>query len=728
MRMGARKRGFLQGQLCSKGFLGLSLLVFLVGLFHLDIAGRSLGSVIAEIVVPPADARRASAREQRSFDSGLRHPPAPVTLPAFVPSGRVPAFAPLPQAPAFVPATRVPASAPSPQAFAPAVPAPTLRQPATAPAFGAVPYARPTPSADVGTARGLFTGSKPVREESRRGTEGKRQGDVPHRVARAPLADTRVSNGGWDAMVRPTAGAPTGERLAPLHPLPLQNLVQPAARAHMPFHRLVEKLSNRSRQAPPPAKPSAAPPTTRPREAVTGSGDAGKSAARRLGARPPMGELLPQVGSFRSNEVLAVNLSAGGLGKVREGSYQVVERIDLPDFGLTLTRLRLPEDLNAVNGRDRLYDLLPEAGFTLNRVYAHYRPGMGRDGSSSSVAAQAGKGCPAERCFGSALINWQPRLAACARDVKVGVLDTGFDQAHPAFAGVRYQYKEFLPASSARASDQHGTGVLSLLAGNPNTGTPGLIPDASYAVANAFFADADGQPMSDTAQMLQALHWLKRSGVAVVNLSFAGPDDELLHHAVRELTKAGIVVVAAAGNEGPAAPPSYPAAYQEVIAVTAVDRNLAAYRYANRGAHIDIAAPGVDVWTAIPGRREGPQTGTSFAVPYVTAVVAVALQGVEPAPDGDPLAAKRQALAQLDSHIKNLGGPGRDAIFGAGLVQAPATCGHSPVLAVALNDAPPAQPWAGTVRRATDTASAGPVVVGSWVSTVHTTSRDGVAH
>jgi hypothetical protein len=440
-----------------------------------------------------------------------------------------------------------------------------------------------------------------------------------------------------------------------------------------------------------------------------------------------MGELLPPVGSFRSNEVLAINLSTEGLGKVRDGSYQVVEHIELPDFGLTLTRIRPPEDLNAINGRDRLHDLLPEAGFTLNRVYAHYRPGTGRHGSVGSVPAPSGKGCPAERCFGSVLINWRPALAACVRDVKVGIVDTGFDQAHPAFAGVRYQYKEFLPEGSARASDQHGTGVLSLLAGNPGTGTPGLIPDASYVVANAFFADADGQPVSDTAQMLQALHWLKRSGVSVVNLSFAGPDDELLHHAVRELTKAGIVVVAAAGNEGPAAPPSYPAAYREVIAVTAVDRNLAAYRYANRGEHIDIAAPGVDVWTAIPGRREGPQTGTSFAVPYVTAVVAVTLGGAEAAADGDPLAAKQHALAQIEGHTKTLGSPGRDPTFGAGLVQAPATCGPPPALAVASNHAPAAQSWAGTVRRASEPASSGPMLMGSWVSTVSTASNDGGA-
>jgi len=692
MRMDARKRGFQQGMLRSKGVLSLLLLALPVGLSQVDIAGRSAGSYLADLVFPPASARRAP-RGARSFDADLRHPPAPVQLPAFAPSLPV---------------------------FAPPAPSPALRQPAAAPAFGALPHPRLPAPTEARKPPRFFAVSKPVREESRSARAERPPGEAPHRTGRAPLADARVVHGGWDAMVRPATGTqPDPDRLVPRPPTPFRPEGGPDARAPVPFQRLVEKLSNRPRQAPQPAR-TAATPATKPRPSPAAT-------TRRLGGRPQMGEMLPAVGSFRSNEVLAINLSAEALGKVRDGSYQVVERIELPGFGLTLTRLRVPESANAINGRDTLFDLLPEGGFALNRVYAHYRLSMGRQGSAASVAAQGGKGCPAERCFGSALIDWQPRLAACARDVRVGVVDTGFDQTHPAFAGVRYQYKEFMPEGSARASDQHGTGVLSLLAGNPGTGTPGLIPDASYVFANAFFADAEGQPMSDTAQMLQALHWLKRSGVSVVNLSFAGPDDELLHHAVRELTGAGIVVVAAAGNEGPAAPPSYPAAYAEVIAVTAVDRNLAAYRYANRGAHIDIAAPGVDVWTAVPGRREGPQTGTSFAVPYVTAVVAVAVGRAVPVADGDPLGAKRHALAQLDGRIRNLGGPGRDPTFGAGLVQAPATCGPAPALAVASNDPPPAQPWSGTVRRASEPMTAGPVVVGSWVSTVHTAASDGVA-
>ena len=383
--------------------------------------------------------------------------------------------------------------------------------------------------------------------------------------------------------------------------------------------------------------------------------------------------------------------------------------------------------MNAINGWGRLYDLLPEGGFALNRIYAPYRLASGpdrQDPGAHSIAPN-GKSCAADRCFGTALINWQAPLTACARDVKVGIVDTGFDKGHPAFAGVRYEYGEFLPEGSTKASSQHGTGILSLLAGSAVGGAPGLIPDATYVIANAFFADSSGQPVTDTAQMLRALHWLKKSGVAIANLSFAGPEDDLVHHGVQELTKAGIVVVAAAGNDGPGAPPSYPAAYKEVIAVTAVDRNLAVYRYAGRGDHIDIAAPGVEVWTALPGRREGPQTGTSFAVPYVTAVLAVAFRAAGLRPDHDPLASKRRALAQLHKNIKSLGTEHRDSTFGAGLVQAPAVC--DPPMPVVTANVAARQPWVATVQPVLGgPPAAGPLVVGSWVSTVRTASSNEV--
>lgn len=86
--------------------------------------------------------------------------------------------------------------------------------------------------------------------------------------------------------------------------------------------------------------------------------------------------------------------------------------------------------------------------------------------------------------------------------------------------------------------------------------------------------------------------------VQVVNLSIASPKNEVLQTAVRAVARTGQVLVAAAGNGGPKAKPFFPAAYTNVIAVTAVDSKLKAYQHANRGGYIDFSAPGVDLWTA----------------------------------------------------------------------------------------------------------------------------------
>jgi hypothetical protein len=674
MRTRARERGLLLVLLRSRCVLGACAAAVAVASAWVEIGGQSLGGRIGGLLVSPADARREAPRQPRGFGAGLPRPPHPLPFPALAPPTPSPQFA------AFQPTTK---------------PVP----------FGS--SGSPLPSRSGAAVGGRPAVAHPVRPP--RGDKvGGRDADAPMLIPRVPAA-----KGGWDALVKPS----TVQGMLPQpRPLVASAPSRPAGKTTVrpSFRGLVDKLSGGTSK-PVPTRPAAKP---RPRAASSGAGV--KSPRRPLGGRW-IGELLPPIGTFRPREVLGINLSAAALAKARQAKYELVERVELPELGVVIDRLRPPETLNAVTGRERLFELLPENGFVLNRVYAPYRLG-GRQGPGVGVASTSGRGCAAERCFGSGLINWRPRLADCARDVKIGIVDTGFDKSHPAFAGLRYEYREFLPDGSARAPDQHGTGVLSLLAGNSASGTPGLIPDAAYVIANAFFTDADGQPVSDTAQMLLALNWLKRSGVSVVNLSFAGPEDELMHHAVQELTKAGVVVVAAAGNEGPAAPPSYPAAYPEVIAVTAVDRNLAAYRYAGRGMHIDVAAPGVDVWTAIPGRREGPQTGTSFAVPYVTAVVAVALPEAGLAPDGNALAAKRRALALLRGNVKGLGEEGDDPTFGAGLVQAPASCGPPAPVAVA-NATPAAQPWAGTVQRTRDPAPAEPPAVGAWVSTVHTASE-----
>jgi subtilisin family serine protease len=92
---------------------------------------------------------------------------------------------------------------------------------------------------------------------------------------------------------------------------------------------------------------------------------------------------------------------------------------------------------------------------------------------------------------------------------------------------------------------------------------------------------------------------------------------------------------------------------------------LRSYRYANRGDHIDIAAPGVDIWTAFPGGRAAYHSGTSFAVPYVTAVLATTYKG---------LAVKNKAEFFKRATVQDLGEPGRDPMYGRGLLIAPASC------------------------------------------------------
>ena len=208
--------------------------------------------------------------------------------------------------------------------------------------------------------------------------------------------------------------------------------------------------------------------------------------------------------------------------------------------------------------------------------------------------------------------------------------------------------------------------------------------------------------MSQTVNMVEALNWLDETGVQIVNLSFSGPRDALVHRLIQRLESKGVIVVAAAGNDGPSAPVSFPAGYEEVVAVTAVDRNLAPYRYANRGDYISIAAPGVGVWTALANRREGAQTGTSFAAPHVTGVLALNHSAIESMDDS--LSPKERALKVLNSNVMKLGGPQERRVFGAGLVRAPDTC-PSPEGTAVAKAAPATTPKEPVVMKASSAPS-----------------------
>jgi subtilisin family serine protease len=170
---------------------------------------------------------------------------------------------------------------------------------------------------------------------------------------------------------------------------------------------------------------------------------------------------------------------------------------------------------------------------------------------------------------------------------------------------------------------------------------------------------------AEAYDLVRAIDLLAGRSVNVINMSLSGPDNALLARLVSTLGEKHVEIVAAAGNDGPSAKAAYPAAYENVIAVTAVDRRKRAYRRANQGDYVDIAAPGVGVWAAASIKGTRPKTGTSFAAPFVAAATALVKSR---APGQVP------AIEILRKDAEDLGQPGKDPVFGWGLLNAENLC------------------------------------------------------
>ncbi len=402
---------------------------------------------------------------------------------------------------------------------------------------------------------------------------------------------------------------------------------------------------------------------------------------------------------FRRDEVLIVNASRARMAELK---FAHVETITTATS--SVSRFVVPEGFDAISARQLLREQAPGVQSAFNYVYRPYL-------AANDPAAQANRGqplrpgsapgCTAERCYGPSLIHWAPDPGACTIEIGVGVIDTGFDSQHPAFKDRKINWSTVLEGENVSVQAWHGTGVLALLSGHPQSSTPGLIPNATFTATNTFYSDANGQPATDTSTLIKALKLMDSYKVKVVNLSLAGPQDAVLHKQIKDMSETGVLFVAAAGNGGPFALPSYPAAYPEVIAVTAVDRNLIGYRHATRGPHIDLAAPGVDIWTALPDKKEGPQTGTSFAVPYVTAAAAAVYPKEDLVYRGRPLDPKQAVLSRLTT--RDLGPVGRDSIYGQGLLQAPAKCADKLATPVEVSSA-----WSPTLQPVMQPVDPGP--------------------
>lgn len=316
-----------------------------------------------------------------------------------------------------------------------------------------------------------------------------------------------------------------------------------------------------------------------------------------------------------------------------------------------VSRVLAPQGLGPTTALREVARLAPEATGARNDLFLRSPVGMYRP---------QGEPC-GETCKPFALTSWTPEFLTCTLPTPIGVVDTGVDLSHPALAGAEIQLETVRRADRRPSDRTHGTGVVSLLVGQPGSRVVGIAPRAKVIAVDVFHR-AGSTDATDAFDLIAALDVLAAHGASVINMSLSGPENLLLQRAVARLADRGTTIVAAAGTPSGAGS-GYPARYDGVFAVAAVDQSLKASRLSARGDHIALSAPGIGIPVAALGGSSRLASGTSFAAPFVSAAVAI----TKAQAGGD----RHVTIETLRGLAKDLGAPGRDPIFGWGLVQFP---------------------------------------------------------
>jgi subtilisin family serine protease len=296
----------------------------------------------------------------------------------------------------------------------------------------------------------------------------------------------------------------------------------------------------------------------------------------------------------------------------------------LKSLDMRVVRLRAPEGMAAGEAVRLLRDVNKDADATYD--FDHFYGVSGYEDSPRRVAATP-----------------PPR-----GNLWIGMIDTGVAH-HVALQGVRIDGRDFAASHMGSLTpSKHGTAVASILA-----------RQGAGRITSANIFTADGKPYAAADTIAQALDWLVQQKAPVINISLAGPRNAMLDRVVARAIAKGHVIVAAAGNGGPAAAPAYPGATKGVVAATAVDGTNHVYRYANQGDYVFIAAPGVGVPAAAPDGTLAAYSGTSFASPIVAASIA-RCKG---------RSGSAACIDNIRASAIDLGAPGKDPVYGWGLIR-----------------------------------------------------------
>lgn len=257
--------------------------------------------------------------------------------------------------------------------------------------------------------------------------------------------------------------------------------------------------------------------------------------------------------------------------------------------------------------------------------------------------------------------------------VKIAILDTGIDIDHEDLSSNIIGGFNALGGTSYDDDNGHGTHVAGIIAAVPENGKgiAGIAGHASLLAVKVLNKDGSGTSES----IYKGIKWAVDNGAEILNLSLGSDQpDPLIKTALDYAYEKGCVIVAAAGNEYSSSV-SYPAAYDEVIAVSALNEANGLADFSNIGPEIDVAAPGVNIVSTLPNHNTtigynnyGIMSGTSMAAPFVTGLAAL----VKAKNPGLSPAEIRQIII---SSAQDLGPDGYDSLYGFGLINSPKAIG-----------------------------------------------------
>ena len=260
--------------------------------------------------------------------------------------------------------------------------------------------------------------------------------------------------------------------------------------------------------------------------------------------------------------------------------------------------------------------------------------------------------------------------------VKIAILDTGIDYNHPDLSsnykgGYDFVFNDADPMddSTGIAVNSHGTHAAGIIAAQNNgVGPVGVAPKSDIYAVKVL----DGAGFGMASFIISGIEWAMVNGMDIISMSIESTENNTaILEAVNAANNSGILLVAAGGNDRTGAGTvKYPAAYDAVIAVTAIDQNGQKASFSPVDPKIEISAPGVNVLSTVIGGGYGTRSGTSMAAPHATGAAALILSSNFPDVNGDGNRDNMDVREIIRNSAFDAGAPGQDNIYGYGLLDA----------------------------------------------------------